>query len=50
MYFDSGATNVHLRVLRNVLVTYSAFHPEVGYAQGMNDIVARFLVVFDSEV
>lgn len=26
------------------------FLPEIGYAQGMNDILARFLVVTDSEV
>ena len=31
-------------------MTYAAFHPQVGYAQGMNDIAGRFLVVFDSEV
>ena len=41
---------MHLRMLRNVLVTYAAFHPAVGYAQGMNDIVSRFLVVMDDEV
>ncbi|XP_060075188.1 TBC1 domain family member 16-like isoform X2 [Ylistrum balloti] len=48
-YF-SGAQNPHLTVLRDILVTFSAFHPVIGYAQGMNDILARFLVVFDSEV
>ncbi|XP_021361496.1 TBC1 domain family member 16-like isoform X1 [Mizuhopecten yessoensis] len=45
-----GARNPHLTVLRDILVTFSAFHPVIGYAQGMNDILARFLVVFDSEV
>ena len=25
-------------------------HTDIGYAQGMNDILARFLVVTDSEV
>ncbi|XP_033725983.1 TBC1 domain family member 15-like isoform X1 [Pecten maximus] len=48
-YF-SGARNPHLTVLRDILVTFVAFHPGIGYAQGMNDILARFLVVFDSEV
>ncbi|KAL4221329.1 hypothetical protein ACF0H5_019590 [Mactra antiquata] len=40
----------HLSMLRDILITYAAFHPDVGYAQGMNDILARFLYVFDSEV
>ena len=37
-------------MLRDILVTYAIFHPDVGYAQGMNDIVSRFLMVLDSEV
>ena len=45
-----GCCNPNLTILRDVLLTYSTFHPVVGYAQGMNDILARFLVVFDSEV
>lgn len=36
--------------LRNILKTYAFFHPEVGYVQGMNDILTRFLVVLDDEV
>ncbi|XP_013401563.1 TBC1 domain family member 15 [Lingula anatina] len=47
-YFSGD--NPNLTVLRDILVTFSAFNPHVGYAQGMNDIVSRFLVVFDSEV
>ena len=42
--------NPNLTVLRNILLTFVAFHPNIGYAQGMNDILAQFLVVFDSEV
>ena len=41
---------MHLRMLRNVLITFAAFHPDIGYAQGMNDIAGRFLSVLDSEV
>ncbi|KAL3884424.1 hypothetical protein ACJMK2_024563 [Sinanodonta woodiana] len=48
-YF-AGPCNPHLGVLRDILITYATFHTEVGYAQGMNDILSRFLVVFDSEV
>ncbi|XP_064387949.1 TBC1 domain family member 17-like [Halichondria panicea] len=40
----------NLRKVHRILLTYAMFHPEVGYAQGMNDILARFLVVTDSEV
>ncbi|KAI0239163.1 GTPase-activating protein GYP7 [Lamellibrachia satsuma] len=49
-YFSNESGLRHLRLLRDILMTYSAFHPHVGYAQGMNDIAGRFLVVFDSEV
>lgn len=48
-YF-AGNENPNMVVLRDILVTFSAYHPQVGYAQGMNDIVSRFLVTFDSEV
>ncbi|KAK3093405.1 hypothetical protein FSP39_015181, partial [Pinctada imbricata] len=48
-YFK-GAMNPTLTVLRNILITFSAFNSDIGYAQGMNDILAQFLVVFDSEV
>ncbi|XP_062503198.1 TBC1 domain family member 15-like isoform X3 [Corticium candelabrum] len=40
----------NLKVLRDVLITYATFHPEVSYVQGMNDIAGRFLYVFKSEV
>lgn len=48
--YPSGANNVHLHQLRSILITYSAYHTDVGYAQGMNDLAARFLSVLDSEV
>ena len=41
---------MNLRALRNILVTFAACHPEVGYAQGMNDIAGRFLSVLGAEV
>lgn len=40
----------NLGVLRDVLITYAAFHPDVSYVQGMNDIAGRFLSVFKTEV
>ncbi|KTG40667.1 hypothetical protein cypCar_00030447 [Cyprinus carpio] len=40
----------NLLVLRDILITYAAYHPEVSYAQGMNDLCSRFLEVLHSEV
>lgn len=47
-YQKEGLGN--LLVLRDILITYAAFHPEVSYAQGMNDLCSRFLEVLDCEV
>ncbi|XP_072373482.1 TBC1 domain family member 15 isoform X5 [Scyliorhinus torazame] len=47
-YQNEGVIN--LMVLRDILITFAAFHPDVSYAQGMNDLVSRFLEVLDSEV
>uniref|UniRef100_A0A3Q3X6H5 Rab-GAP TBC domain-containing protein n=1 Tax=Mola mola TaxID=94237 RepID=A0A3Q3X6H5_MOLML len=46
---DRGEGLGNLLVLRDILITYAAFHP-VSYAQGMNDLCSRFLEVLDSEV
>ncbi|XP_041364578.1 TBC1 domain family member 15-like [Gigantopelta aegis] len=48
-YFK-GRNNPHLTELREILITLSAYNPKLGYAQGMNDILSRFLFVMDSEV
>ncbi|XP_076833436.1 TBC1 domain family member 15-like [Brachyhypopomus gauderio] len=47
-YMNEGLGN--LLVLRDILITYAAFNPEVSYAQGMNDLCSRFLEVLDAEV
>uniref|UniRef100_A0A8C2I2L1 TBC1 domain family member 15-like n=1 Tax=Cyprinus carpio TaxID=7962 RepID=A0A8C2I2L1_CYPCA len=47
-YRNEGLGN--LLVLRDILITYAAYHPEVSYAQGMNDLCSRFLEVLHSEV
>eukprot|EP00042_Codosiga_hollandica_P028793 m.153958 g.153958 ORF g.153958 m.153958 type:complete len:410 (+) comp52874_c1_seq2:150-1379(+) len=47
--YYSGDNNVHLQWLRNILITYSLFHPQVGYTQGMNDILSVILFVMDDE-
>lgn len=40
----------NLRKVHRILMIYALFHPEVGYCQGMNDILAVFLLVTYSEV
>ncbi|GAB1605788.1 small G protein signaling modulator 2-like [Argonauta hians] len=39
----------YLNWLRNMLTTYTYFHRDVGYTQGMNDIAASFLSTFQNE-
>ncbi|XP_070178626.1 TBC1 domain family member 15-like [Littorina saxatilis] len=48
-YFK-GHANPHLTELREILVTFACYNHALGYAQGMNDILARFLYVLGSEV
>ncbi|XP_026149960.1 TBC1 domain family member 15 [Mastacembelus armatus] len=48
--YYQGEGSGNLLVLRDILITYAAFHPEVSYAQGMNDLCSRFLEVLHSEV
>ncbi|KAL0266337.1 UNVERIFIED_CONTAM: hypothetical protein PYX00_008911 [Menopon gallinae] len=42
-------TNENLEKLRNVMCTYVWEHLEIGYMQGMCDLVAPLLVIFDEE-
>ncbi|XP_074081838.1 TBC1 domain family member 15-like isoform X2 [Macrotis lagotis] len=41
---------VRLLSVREILITYAAFHQDLGYCQGMNDFVSRFVETLDSEV
>ncbi|XP_064460761.1 small G protein signaling modulator 2-like isoform X3 [Ornithodoros turicata] len=43
-------TSENLEKLRNVMCTYVWEHLDVGYVQGMCDLVAPLLVIFDDEV
>jgi hypothetical protein len=47
--FYAGDENVHLSWLHDILVTYAVFNPDVGYVQGMNDILSMILFVMDDE-
>ncbi|XP_051856657.1 TBC1 domain family member 15-like isoform X3 [Antechinus flavipes] len=40
---------VKLLSVREILLTYAAFHQDLGYCQGMNDFVSKFLETLDSE-
>ncbi|CAL1528128.1 unnamed protein product [Lymnaea stagnalis] len=48
--FFSGQGNPRLSELREILITFSAYNEKLGYAQGMNDILSRFLYIMKSEV
>jgi TBC1 domain family member 15 len=47
--FYAGDDNVHLSWLHDILGTYAVYHPEMGYAQGMNDVLSMILFVLDDE-
>ncbi len=47
-YFSDDKPH-RLQWLNDILVTYAVFHPEVGYAQGMNDVLSMILAVMDHE-
>ncbi|GFS10960.1 TBC1 domain family member 15 [Elysia marginata] len=44
-----GKANPRLGQMREILLTFVSYHDQVGYAQGMNDILSRFLYVMGSE-
>lgn len=47
-YFDKGEEV--MCQMKSILATFGFFHPNIGYVQGMNDILTRFVIVMDSEV
>ena len=47
-YF-AGDENPHLVWLHDILTTFAIVHPDVGYVQGMNDILSMILFVMDDE-
>jgi len=46
-YSDEGRD--HLVELRDVLVTFAVFNRDIGYVQGMNDLLSRFQRVLNAE-
>ncbi|OCF35927.1 rab GTPase activator [Kwoniella heveanensis BCC8398] len=41
--------NPHIAALRTVLMTYHTYSPELGYVQGMSDLLSPIYVVFDAD-
>ncbi|KAH9508635.1 hypothetical protein Btru_049488 [Bulinus truncatus] len=48
--FFSGDKNANLQVLYDILMTYCMYNFDLGYVQGMSDILAPILVVMENEV
>ncbi|WVR08757.1 hypothetical protein IAU60_005815 [Kwoniella sp. DSM 27419] len=42
-----AALNTHIAALRTILMTYHTHSPELGYVQGMSDLLSPIYVVFD---
>ncbi|CAF2249750.1 unnamed protein product [Rotaria magnacalcarata] len=48
-YF-AGENNVHLSILHDILMTYNMYNFDLGYVQGMNDLLSPILVTMEDEV
>jgi hypothetical protein len=48
--YYAGETNDNVNILRDVLMTYMMFDFDLGYVQGMSDLLAPILFVIDNEV
>ena len=48
--FYAGDNNTNVVVLRDVLMTYMMYDFDLGYVQGMSDLLAPILFVLEDEV
>lgn len=48
--FFSGDRNQNLQVLHDILMTYCMYNFDLGYVQGMSDLLSPVLVVMENEV
>ncbi|KAL0993141.1 hypothetical protein UPYG_G00103750 [Umbra pygmaea] len=48
-HFFRGKSNPNVEIMRRVLLNYAVFNPEMGYCQGMSDLVAPLLTEVQDE-
>lgn len=49
VYFE-GDLNPNLNTMKDILMTYNMYNFDLGYVQGMSDLLAPIMVVMDNEV
>ncbi|KAL4872092.1 hypothetical protein BDV12DRAFT_6209 [Aspergillus spectabilis] len=47
--FADVGTNVHLEQMKDMLLTYNEFNPDLGYVQGMSDLLAPIYAVMQDD-
>ncbi|XP_041077164.1 TBC1 domain family member 16 [Polyodon spathula] len=47
--FFRGENNPNVEIMRRILLNYAVFNPEIGYSQGMSDLVAPILTEVQDE-
>lgn len=47
--FAETGTNVHLEQMKDMLLTYNEFNPDLGYVQGMSDLLAPIYAVMQDD-
>ncbi|KAI1713227.1 rab-GTPase-TBC domain-containing protein [Ditylenchus destructor] len=47
--FFSGENNPNLETMKSILLNYASAFPEVGYIQGMSDLLSPLLITFDGD-
>jgi hypothetical protein len=47
-FADTG-TNVHLEQMKDMLLTYNEYNPDLGYVQGMSDLLAPIYAVMQDD-
>jgi len=47
--FADVGTNVHLEQMKDMLLTYNEYNPDLGYVQGMSDLLAPLYAVMQDD-
>lgn len=47
--FAETGTNVHLEQMKDMLLTYNEYNPDLGYVQGMSDLLAPLYAVMQDD-